>query len=443
MALLVPPPLKRVAAGSKKKVQGIVFLLVVALLLWLTIAIYNKKFIPMVPVGLQTGSIGNQLSPGADVKLRGIIVGDVRQIKTNGQTATMKLAMDPSKIKLIPSDVQARILPKTLFGQKFVDLVTPADVNRVRALRKNDIIPQDRTAVGIETEQVLNNLLPFLRTVQPEKLNSTLTSIATALEGRGNELGDSLARTDDYLAEFNKHLPALQSDITGLANLANTYDQAAPDLLRWLDDTAFTSQTIVAKQQTLAQFFNATAGFADTANGVLTENRDRLIQVAAVSKPTLQELARRSDNFPVITDGLTRIAPLLHEVFGTGANKNWLHIKATILGNRGPYTKADCPVYSNAAGTMRGPNCGGGGGTTGADLGSATQLPASASTATPLSASGEELSIGSVGSPQERDMVASIVGTVSNDQVARSDTGMGVADVLLAPMMRGTEVSFS
>lgn len=461
MALLVPPPLKRVALGSKTKLQGVAFLIVVALLLYLTISIYNKKFIPTTPVSLRTGVIGNQLSLGADVKLRGIIVGDVRQITTNGKTATMKLALDPSKTKEIPANVVARILPKTLFGQKFVDLVLPEKAQQSRPIRKGDVIPEDRSSVGIETEQVLNNLLPFLRTVQPEKLNSTLTAVATALEGRGNELGDNLVRTDDYLKVFNQHLPALQSDITGLANLADTYDQAAPDLLRFLDDSAFTGRTIVEKQRTLAQFFAATTGFANTADTVLTENRDRLIQVAAVSRPTLEELAARAANIPVIADGLVRTSPLLHQVFGTGANKNWLHIYATILGNRGPYTPADCPRYVNRAGSMSGPNCGGGGtAQSGADLGSATALSnllgstgASGGTATgskanpnaavPLSAKQEDLGIGSVGSPQERAEIASIVQSVSNRQVASSDTSTEVADVLLGPLMRGTQVSFS
>ena len=35
-------------------------------------------------VTLKTDSIGNQLAPPADVKLRGMIVGEVRNVSSNG-----------------------------------------------------------------------------------------------------------------------------------------------------------------------------------------------------------------------------------------------------------------------------------------------------------------------------------------------------------------------
>ena len=42
--------------------------------------IYNKTFVDVVHVTLQTDRVGNQLAPPADVKLRGMIVGEVRAV---------------------------------------------------------------------------------------------------------------------------------------------------------------------------------------------------------------------------------------------------------------------------------------------------------------------------------------------------------------------------
>ena len=44
--------------------MGVAFLVVVALLLGLTVAIYNKAFTKIVPVTLQASSTGNQLNLG-------------------------------------------------------------------------------------------------------------------------------------------------------------------------------------------------------------------------------------------------------------------------------------------------------------------------------------------------------------------------------------------
>ena len=113
----------------KRRLQGVGFLAVVALLLGLTIAVYNKA-LPWQStdeVILEADRAGNQLVVPADVKLDGVLVGRVAGVSTTGDTVRMRLQLDKSRIKQIPADVQARILPKTLFGEKFVDLVIPPD----------------------------------------------------------------------------------------------------------------------------------------------------------------------------------------------------------------------------------------------------------------------------------------------------------------------------
>ena len=54
-----------------------------------------------------------------------MIVGEVRSVSSDGRKATIDLALQPRTVGLIPANVSARLLPKTLFGEKFVDLVLP------------------------------------------------------------------------------------------------------------------------------------------------------------------------------------------------------------------------------------------------------------------------------------------------------------------------------
>ncbi len=454
MVLLVPSPLAKVALGSKRKLQGVAFLLVVAFLVWLSTAFYNKTFITTTPVTLKTSHTGTQLALGADVKLRGIIVGDVRKITTRGDGARLQLALQPAKAKLIPSNVVARILPKTLFGQKFVDLVVPpaapGQTAAVPSLKSGDVIPEDRSRNAIEVEQVLNDIYPVLRAVAPEKLNATLTSIANALEGRGDQLGDNLTRVDNYLRRFNQHLPSFTTDISELASVADSYDKAAPDLLRFLANTSVTSRTITTKQTTLLNFLRDTADFSDTATAVLAENQTRLIQLGQVSVPILDELASRSSNISQTIDGLAALAPKLEAVFGTGSNENWLHINLIPVTPKGAYTAPnDCPKYVNKEGAQYGPNCGQGSAAAGADAGSATvlpNLPASvqkdlaafaSSDATPASSPSDAV----VGSPREQALISSIVGKVTAAQAKSRYSSTSVMDLLLGPMLRGNTVS--
>jgi virulence factor Mce-like protein len=467
MALLVPPPLKRAARGSKRKLQGVAFLIMIGLLFYLVVGLYNKSFVKTVPISLRTDSIGNQLSLNADVKFRGVNVGQVKSLSTTGEIATLKLAMIPDQIKLIPSDVQARILPKTLFGQKYVELVSPQTAGGpVPALKAGTVISQDRSRTAIEIEQLYDNLLPFITTVQPEKLNNTLSAIATALDGRGDELGDNLARLDDYLRQINQHLPSIQDDVSELADYSQILNQAAPDLLRFLDNTVVTSRTIVQKQDTLSALLTGTADASDTGSAVLAENRSRLIQAPELGVPITRTIARRADNLPLIINGLNGLVPKVHAVFGTGSNKNWLHIKLSILGQKGAYTApTDCPKYLGPEGNQYGPNCGTSGSNQSAQslgTGTATQLPTTlpatgtgSSTGTPgtssaLGGSGltgtdaapVDLTVASVGSPEEKALLEQIVGSVNAEQTATHDMSPDLATLFLGPMMRGTQVSF-
>ncbi len=54
---------------------------------------------------------------------------------------------------------------------------------------------------------MLSDLYPLLRAVQPADLNTTLNAVATALEGRGEQLGETLETLDPYLTRFNPELP--------------------------------------------------------------------------------------------------------------------------------------------------------------------------------------------------------------------------------------------
>lgn len=330
------------------RVYGVVFLLVIALLVALTVAIYNKTFVDVVHVTLQTDRVGNQLAPPADVKLRGMIVGEVRSVSSDGRKATVDIALQPRTAGLIPANVSARLLPKTLFGEKFVDLVLPARPAQ-RRLSEGDVIPQDRSTTAIELERVLDDLLPLLRTVQPAKLNATLGALATALEGRGERLGHNLELVDGYFTRLNPELPAIKADISGLADVSRIYADAAPDLVRMLRNFAVTTSTIKTRSAAYAGFLAGTAGFATTTRQLLEENDDRIIELAAVGRPTLELLARYSPEYPCLLEALTQSNDFIGKTFANGE----LHITLEVTQARKGYTPGEEPAW----GENRGPRC--------------------------------------------------------------------------------------
>ena len=151
----------------------------------LSIALYNKAFTPVVDGhAARPTSVGNQLQPGADVKVRGLIVGEVRPITRRPATApSWTWRSTRTRSTLIPANVTARLLPKTLFGERYVAWCCPQqpDAGTLDGRRRHRAGPQPASA--IELEQVLDDLLPVLQAVQPEKLATTLTALSHGAAG--------------------------------------------------------------------------------------------------------------------------------------------------------------------------------------------------------------------------------------------------------------------
>src|SRR3954454_23872445 len=107
------------------RAYGLAFVLVVIALVMLMLAQYNQAFTPSYRVTVNSDRAGLQLLPHSDVKVRGLIVGEVKNIRATANGAAIELAVDPGKMSLIPDNSSARMLPKTVFGEKYVDLVPP------------------------------------------------------------------------------------------------------------------------------------------------------------------------------------------------------------------------------------------------------------------------------------------------------------------------------
>jgi phospholipid/cholesterol/gamma-HCH transport system substrate-binding protein len=345
-------------AKVRRRGVGVVFLLVFALLVWLSVALYNKQFTPVAMVTLYTDSVGNEMHPGADVMIRGVQVGEVRQISADGTGARLTLAIQPGMVDQIPANVTAEMVPTTLFGQRFVDLIMPARPTPAR-LTAGTVIRQDHSADAVELEKVLNNLLPLLRASEPDKLSVTLTALAQGLQGHGRELGQTLVALNAYLAKYNQHLPALDTDIRQLATYARNLNQAAPDLIQALTDFTTTSQTIVAERDSISALYSTVTTAAGDLTAFLDANSANIISLNADSVGTLQILARYSPEFPCVLKDLVNFEPAVNKLLGKGTSQPGLHVQAVVVpplgpGNIGRYVPGqDTPKF----GDNLGPHC--------------------------------------------------------------------------------------
>ncbi|REE97807.1 MCE family protein [Thermomonospora umbrina] len=337
----------------KRRFAGAAFMLIPVLLVALSVAVYDKRFVKVTWVTLHTAKTGNSLHRFADVKMRGVPIGEVREIKADGSGATLKLAMNPDLLHLVPANVTAQMLPTTLFGQRYVALIPPAQPE-TRRLSGGSVIGQDRSSNSIELQQVLDNLMPLLTAVQPQKLSLTLGAVAKALEGRGTQLGQTMVELDAYLKKVNPHLPALNRGINELVQLTQEYNEALPEVIQALHDATYTSRTLVDQRANLSAVYSSVTAASQDLDDFLRENSSNIIRLSASSRNTLEKVAQYSPELPCTLRMLNDFIPRMDRVLGKGTKTPGLQVDVTTMPSRGQYRPGrDTPKYK----AKGGPHC--------------------------------------------------------------------------------------
>lgn len=329
------------------KLLGVIFL---ALLLgggYLTYGMFTKRFSSYDEVTLRASKIGLQLPLRADVKVRGVLVGEVLDFRPTAEGADITLGLYPDKRAQVPANVSGLILPKTLFGEKYVSLVVPGDGARGE-IEPGAVITKGQ--VSIEVERVLDDLYPLLRAVDPADINATLTAIATALEGRGDDLGANLETLDSYLKRINPKIPAIVDDLRLTTKVSRLYDDVFPEVAQILRNTITTTSTLKNRSAKLKALFDDVRLFSGTTRRFLRANGDNIIRLGQVSAEQLRVFAKYAPEYPCLTSGIVKAGARQAEAFRDFT----LHIVLETIPNqpRG-YTEADTPRF----GDTRGPSC--------------------------------------------------------------------------------------
>ncbi len=317
------------------KVLGAAFIAFLVFILWVTYAFFNKAFVDYDSVSLTTDTAGVNLPENADIKLRGVIVGEVRKVESDPAGVKLTLGMNPKLIKDVPKEVTAQLIPKTLFGEKYVSLIPPEDPSG-QSLKAGDTIT--KAEVPIEVETLLNDLYPLLDAVDPANLSYTLSAVSSALEGRGTQLGETLVQANSLLQKTNPDIPQLVDDLVKFGTVADGYADAMPELGAFLRNTVTTGNTIVAKKSQLTAFFDESTKLANSLTAFTKANGESLATLAKDSRPILETVATYSVTFPCFLKAVTKLMPRLDSAYREGM----LHINVEVI------PQPDAYFYNNA-----------------------------------------------------------------------------------------------
>ncbi|MET8427867.1 MCE family protein [Nocardia sp. NPDC004860] len=326
---------------------------VVAAVLFCALSFHGdlKRTVPITVVADRAGLV---MEPGAKVKLNGVVIGHVRDVAQGDGRARLNLDIDAGRFALLSADTRAEIKATTAFGSKYVALQASSDADQGR-LRPG---AQVRSAnVTTEVNTVFQNLESVMRHVDPAKLNAALSAVADGLRGRGEQLGETLVKTDSTLAQLHPVMPQLQQDLHDAATVTNIYADAAPRLLDMLGYASTTADSVVAQQTELVSMLQAAVTFGKTGAGLTDDLERGLVDSMRLLVPTAGLLAKYSPELTCLLHQTVDTNDVLSHSFGGNTGYS-LDLDIGLLGGADPYRYPEnLPKVAASGGPGGAPGC--------------------------------------------------------------------------------------
>jgi phospholipid/cholesterol/gamma-HCH transport system substrate-binding protein len=331
--------------------SGLLFLALVGGLSVVGVAYGFGAFSTSTVVTATLPQAGPALGPGSEVEYRGVLVGSLGSVHRTLHDAVLTLRIDPSQLSKIPAGVTVRLVPRSVFGDLYVDLVPPSFVSGPLQLPAR--LVADTSTPTVELDQALDAGYRLLTAVQPAKLDATLTAIGTALNGRGAELGSLVDQLENYTKKVAPHTAQLVHDITTLGTVGDELSRDAPSLLKTLDNAIATSRTLEGSQSEIAKLLAQGPAVAANTQRLLAVNQHKLHALVHLLHPVVRVLEVHQSNLVRAVKQLRLFLLGAARALGHGP---WLQVNLTPdvnpLDSQG-YTAAECPRYGSEAG----PNC--------------------------------------------------------------------------------------
>jgi len=339
------------------KLWGFLLLLAAAVVLVLAYLQFRGEFTAKTPLTLLSNRSGLVMDPGSKVTYNGVEIGRVAAVNAvmvgDQPKAKLSLEVDPRYIKLIPANVDAQIKATTVFGNKYVAFTTPENPSPQR-ITSHDVI--DVSHVTTEFNTLFETVVSLTQEVDPVKLNTTLTATAQALDGLGARFGQSIEHGNAILADLNPQLPQLRYDTQRLADTADVYANASPDLFDFLRNAVTTARTVHREQGNLDAALMASIGFGNTGADIFERGGPYLVRGAQDLIPTSQLLNTYSPALLCTIRNFHDVAPKADAALG--GNGYSLRTITEVVGAANPYVYPDNLPRVNARGGPEGaPGC--------------------------------------------------------------------------------------
>ena len=241
------------------------------------------------------------LAEHATVKVDGVTVGEVVEIRRNGWHAEVELRVDGDV--LLPEDATARIQQTSLLGEKFVSL-DGVHAQGQPQLGEGDHIPLARTSRGSEVEEVLGATSLLLNGGGLENLRTITRELHTAL---GSEDGDTrrfLQELRTFVTTVDQQRATIIATLENVDALTRQINEGRDVVERALRTMGPALATLADQRKPLVRMLQELDRFGRISATVIRETGSDIVADLQALQPVLAALQTSSAELPEAVEAI-------------------------------------------------------------------------------------------------------------------------------------------
>ena len=252
------------------------------------------------------------LYAGDKVQIMGVRVGSIDKIEPVGNK--MRVTFHYANRYKVPADASASILNPTLVASRTIQLSPPYTGGPV--MQNNAVIPEDRTQVPVEWDELRNTINRILTQLGPTPqqprgpFGDVIESAADGLAGKGRQINETLSSLSDALDTLNSGRGDFFSVVRSLALFVNALYRSDQQFVALNTDLASLTDKFTQNDHEVADtlrdvnsLLSTTRRFFDQNGGVLAQDVNNLADLtnAIVQPAPLNGLETGLHVFPTLT----------------------------------------------------------------------------------------------------------------------------------------------
>jgi phospholipid/cholesterol/gamma-HCH transport system substrate-binding protein len=277
----------------------------------LAVTIGNISFNPTTKYrAVFTDAVG--LNQGDDIRIAGVKVGQVDKIQLyQDKLAMVTFSVDSDQV--LDTSTHATLRYRNLVGNRYIALTD--GVGGGDRLKKNGIIPKERTTPALDLSVLFNGFKPLFTALTPADVNQFAFEVIKVLQGEGGTIESLLAKTASLtttLADADQVIGDLITNLTGTLQIVSqrqaNFSQLLVNLQQFITGLSQDITPILGSLSSINSLNTKTAGLLQQTRVPIKADLDKLRAVATTLDDTQSIWVKTLQFMPEKLNTMTRTA---------------------------------------------------------------------------------------------------------------------------------------